>query len=139
MITYYCPKCWQIVDEKEKNCPRCGFRLDEFLNQEYERKLLDALHHPIPERRMIAAQILGNLNVHEAVPILKEILANETEDYYFLRTVLLALAKIDHPEKLEIIEHAKCHPSTLVSQFAQELLEKIEDQKNIETWDRFSG
>ncbi len=139
MITYYCPECWQTVDAKDKICPHCGYSLEEFSRLDYHQKLLDALHHTIPERRMIAAQILGNLKIQEAVPILKDILATETEDYYFLRTVLLALAKIDHPERLEIIQNATHHPSSLVRSFAIRLLEKIKNNEIIETWDKFSG
>jgi HEAT repeat protein len=139
MLTYYCPDCWQIVDAKDKICPHCGYSLEEFSRLDYHQKLLDALHHTIPERRMIAAQILGNLKIPEAVPYFKEILAVETEDYYFLRAVLLALAKIDHPERMEIIENATHHPSGLVRSFAIRLMEKIKNNEIIETWDKFSG
>lgn len=139
MLTYYCPRCWQIVDEKDKTCPHCGFSLEEFSNQEYHQKLLDALHHTIPERRLIAAQIIGNLKIQQAVPLLKQILANETEDYYFLRAILIALAKIDHAERMAIIENATHHPSSLVRSFAQQILQKIKNNEPIETWDKFSG
>lgn len=139
MLTYYCPDCWQIVDEKDEICPYCGYPLIEFSRQDYYQKLLDALHHIIPERRIIAAQILGNLKIQEAVPVFKEILASEIEDYYFLRAVLLALAKIEHPEQLEILEKAAHHRSSLVRAFAIHLLEKIKNNETIESWDNFSG
>jgi len=139
MLTFYCPKCWQVVNEKEKTCPHCGFSLEKLSNQEYDQKLLDALHHTIPERRMIAAQILGNLEIQQAVPIFKQILASEVEDYYFLRTILISLAKIDHPERMEIIENATHHPSNLVCSFARKILKKLNENQPIETWDEFSG
>ncbi|GAP10927.1 protein containing HEAT repeats [Bellilinea caldifistulae] len=139
MLTFYCPKCWQVVNEKEKTCPHCGFSLEKLSNQEYDQKLLDALHHTIPERRMIAAQILGNLEIQQAVPIFKQILASEVEDYYFLRTILISLAKIDHPERMEIIENATHHTSNLVCSFARKILKKLNENQPIETWDEFSG
>lgn len=124
MLTFYCPSYWQIIDESEKTCPHCGYSLDTFSHQDYKEKLLAALHHTIPERRIIAAQILGNLKIQQAVPELKKILEEEREDYYFLRAILTALAKIEHPERIEILQKAAHHPSGLVSSYAKMILEK---------------
>ena len=139
MLTFYCPNCWQIINENEKTCLHCGYELESFSRQDYKDKLLAALHHTIPERRMIAAQILGNLKIQQAVPEFKKILEEERENYYLLRAILIALAKIDHPERIEIIKKAAHHPSGLVSSFAKMMLEKINHNDGIDDWDHFTG
>jgi HEAT repeat protein len=139
MLTFYCPSCWQIIDEGEKTCHHCGYSLETFSHQDYNEKLLAALHHTIPERRIIAAQILGNLKIQQAVPEFKKILEMEREDYYFLRAILTALAKIEHPEQIEIIQKAAHHPSGLVSSYAKMILEKIKLGENLDGWDHFTG
>lgn len=139
MLTFYCPNCWQIIHESEKTCPDCGYSLETFSHQDYKEKLLVALHHTIPERRIIAAHILGNLKIQDAVPEFKKILEEEREDYYFLRAILTALAKIEHPERIEIIEKAAHHSSGLVSSFAKMILKKINRNEGIDDWDHFTG
>jgi len=49
------------------------------------------------------------------------------------------LAKIDHPERIEIIKKAAHHPSGLVSSFAKMMLEKINHNEGIDDWDHFTG
>ena len=61
MLTYYCPHCWHTLEGKATLCPYCGYDLSEFESLSYPQKLIQALHHPIPERRVIAAQVLGEL------------------------------------------------------------------------------
>jgi len=86
---YFCPNCWENIPEGEQVCPKCGFRLDDFTNYEYEEKLIAALRHPVPERRIMAAQVLGMRESQKAIPEFRKILSGDDTDYYFLRAVLL--------------------------------------------------
>jgi len=125
MLTYYCPNCWTIVTETEKICPICGYILEEFEKMEYEDKLLAALHHPVPERRIMAAQILGDLKSQRALPEFLKIFIGGEQDYFFLRSILLATVKVNHPVRMLILEEASRHPSTLVSKLANELIAQM--------------
>lgn len=139
MLTFYCPHCWAIITEEQLTCPNCGYILNEFKKSDFEEKLLAALSHSVPERRIMAAQILGIRESQHALPeFLKIIISGET-NYFFLRAVLLATAKIDHPEREVILHKATQHSSELISQLATELLDVLERGQQPDRWDRHTG
>jgi HEAT repeat protein len=125
MVTYYCPNCWTILDEKDQVCPKCGYIIKDYQDLSYEDKLLNALHHPVPERRIIAAQVLGILKSQRALIEFLKILESEEEDYFILRSILLAAANINHPNRIILLQKASRHPSALVRRLADELLAQI--------------
>ncbi len=125
MLTFYCPNCWSNVKEGEKTCPNCGYDLESFTHLDYESKLLAALHHPVPEPRMMAARILGDLGSERALPEFLRILQSGEGDYYFLREILLATAKINHPDRIAILQKAVLSSSMLVSSLANDLLARL--------------
>jgi hypothetical protein len=139
MLTYYCPRCWQIVTEEQKACLHCGYVLDDFKDNIYEDKLLAALHHSVPERKIMAAQILGIRECERALPEFEKIITGDETNYFFLRAILLATAKIDHPDRETILLKATQHPSGLVSQLAKELLQQLYQDHKPEKWDRHTG
>jgi len=139
MLTYYCPNCWMILRENEKTCSDCGYILKEFEKLTYEDKLLAALYHPLPERRMMAAQILGIRKCQRALPEFHKIIIGKETDYYFLRTVLLATAMINHPDRNVILQKATRHNSQLVANYAKMLLAQLSKQYPIDNWDRHTG
>lgn len=87
--------------------------------------LLNALHHPVPERRIIAAQVLGILKSQRALIEFLKILESEEEDYFILRSILLAAANINHPNRIILLQKASQHPSALVRRLAVELLDQL--------------
>lgn len=139
MITYYCPNCWTTVNQDQKFCPQCGFSLESFESLSYEDKLLAALHHAVPERRIMAAQILGNRKSQRALPEFEKFIENNEEDYFFLRAVLLAVAKIDHPDRERLLLMATHHASGLVSKLAIELIGTLNSKQQTSRWDRHTG
>ena len=124
LLTYYCPNCWKSLNSKEIKCPACGLDVSTYNAMPYEEKLLLALNHPVPSRRMVAIEILGNLNSKKSLAAFKKILAAKDEDYYTVRAVIQALSKIDHPQALVLQHKALKHPSLLVRRKAKEVLEK---------------
>ena len=129
MLTYYCPNCWIELSGDEERCPGCGYDLRAFEDLPYPEKLIRALHHPIPERRVMAAQILGELRCVEALPVfehLVETLQDEAYDFYLLQAVLLATARIPDARRVQVLQKAAHHPSALVASLAQRLLAEIE-------------
>jgi HEAT repeat protein len=139
MLTFYCPNCWAIVKDNEPNCPNCGYQLEKFDDLSYEDKLIAALHHTVPERRIMAAQILGNRSSLRALKEFKKIVESSEMDYFLLRSVLLATAKIDQPERYEILKIALQHSSTLVQNLAAELIEQLSSDQTSSRWDKHTG
>jgi HEAT repeat protein len=125
MVTYYCPHCWTILDENDQVCPKCGYVIKDYQELSYEDKLLNALHHPVPERRIIAAQVLGILKSQRALIEFLKILESEEEDYFILRSILLAAAKINHPNRIILLHKASQHPSALVRRLAGGILDQL--------------
>lgn len=139
MLTYYCPKCWEIVNKDQRVCPNCGYELDDFTHYDYDDKLIAALHHPVSERKMMAAQVLGIRQCKRALPEFKKILASDEDNYFFLRAILLAVTSIKDPECEVILEQAKNHTSALVSRLAAELLGDIRSGKKRDQWEKYTG
>ncbi len=139
MLTYYCPRCWEIVQENQQVCPNCGYKLDDFTHFDFDDKLIAALHHSVSERKIIAAQVLGIRQCKRALPEFKKILSSGEDNYFFLRAILLAVAKFEDPDREEILNQAKSHPSKLVSLLASELINEIHAGKKSNLWDRHTG
>ena len=99
-------------------CPHCGYAISEYESLSYEKKLICALKHPVRENRMMAIQMLGELQSHAALPIFASILETE-EDFYVIREIILALDKIGIVEGKNMIRRLKTHKSKLVRKTAQ--------------------
>lgn len=87
----------------------------------------------------MAAQVLGIRQCKRALPEFKKILASDENNYFFLRAILLAVAKFEDPEREEILNQAKSHPSELISFLADELITEIHSGKKSNLWDRHTG
>jgi hypothetical protein len=139
MLTYYCPKCWEIVEVGQRVCPSCGYILDDFSHFDFDDKLIAALHHSVAERKIMAAQVLGMRQCKRALPEFITILESSESNYFFLRAILLAVAKIDDPDREKILERATKHNSELISHLASELLGELRSGKIRGQWDRHTG
>jgi len=73
--------------------PSCGRELDPS-DRSYEQKLILALSHRLPDRRLMAARILGQLRSRGAVPALER-LALDGDDPYLQAEAARALQAID--------------------------------------------
>lgn len=127
------------MGQTEKVCPSCGYDLSDFHDIPFEEKLLGSLNHAVPERRIIAAQVLGNMHSVKALAEFKKIIESEEVNYFFIRAVLLATAKIDHPDRIAILKKASQKPSSLVSKLANDLLLMISEGRDIGEWDKNTG
>jgi len=138
-LTYYCPNCWESIEKSETSCPHCGYKIEKFNQSSFEDKLLAALHHSLPERRIMAAQILGNLKSEKALLEFQKIINSDETNYFFLRAILLATVKIKNPIRETILEIASHHSSNLVSDLARRLLTQLSDNQDFQKWDRNTG
>ena len=123
MITHYCPKCWTEITETESRCPACGFELIQDRALTFEEKLLRTIEHPVPEKRYLAIQILGELGSHAALPGLEKVLDTEVNDIYALRETLVALSKIQGPISHKLLQKATRHRYHLIRRLAEKLLD----------------
>jgi HEAT repeat protein len=120
MITWFCPECFAEVDETAERCPACGCSTD-MTGWTYEQKVLKALdHRHLPDRRVLAAQILGRLRSRAAVPRLAE-LAGDPTDLYLAAEAARSLALIDpdHPVVLRLREAGPLLVRTSLRQVAR--------------------
>ncbi len=97
---WFCPDCFAEVDEGRRCCPRCGAALMD-RPRDYEAGLIRSLHHPLHDRRLLAAHILGVRRSRRAVPDLIE--AVELGDPYVAAEAVTALALIEDPTGLEVV------------------------------------
>ncbi|HSM25676.1 MAG TPA: hypothetical protein VK856_12495 [Anaerolineaceae bacterium] len=87
----------------------------------------------------MAAQILGNIHSQKALQEFQNIIDSGESNYYILRTILIATAKINQPERMSILKAATNHTSTLISDLAKSLISLIDSGKEIEEWDHNTG
>lgn len=104
-MTWFCPVCFAEVPPGAVRCRTCGASLDG-PERTYEEKLIAALSHLLRDRRILAAELLGQLGSRAAIPRLAE-LAQDGEDPYLQATAARALARIspDHEVVRRLAEH----------------------------------
>jgi HEAT repeat protein len=78
-IIQYCPNCWAGNLIGDTVCDHCGAALSETEAIFYAQKLMQALHHSVPEIREMAAMLLGQRRDQQALPVLLSRLLEETD------------------------------------------------------------
>ena len=118
-MTYFCPACWKILPASIKICPFCGCDMAAE-TRSYPQRLIGALHHPVPETRELAAEILGELQYRPAIaPLLaraKEELQQRRPDVQFLAALLCSARDLGAPQQ---------EWQTLVAQADSRLLKEL--------------
>jgi HEAT repeats len=121
-VTYYCWHCYAANRWSRRACVGCGEEVAAPAGTDYVALLIWSLGHPLPERRMIAAQVLGQRREPRARERLLE-LALEAADPYLAAQALSALIAIDGspPHRALLQRLAKTGP-TLVKHVARAAL-----------------
>ncbi|MGC8587528.1 MAG: HEAT repeat domain-containing protein [Hydrogenobaculum sp.] len=76
-FVFFCPMCWNAVNQEDKICPHCGYNIEDFIRLPYETKLIIALNHPIADYRITALNVIKAKNVKMAIPFVKDIILKE--------------------------------------------------------------
>lgn len=101
-MTYFCVSCWKIIAGDAKICPFCGCDLTAASARSYPERLIGALRHPVPETRLLAAEILGELRYRPAMePLLaraREELQERCPDLQLLGALLRSARNCGAPE-----------------------------------------
>ena len=127
-IAYYCPSCWSEV-RTVTVCPVCGADLRRLANEDYEQKLIRALHHPEPTVPIRAATILGLLGSQAAVGPLIE-LALSSEDFYIQEGAVAALGRIGDRRAVSCLERLGRDGALRVREAARRAPQLLGDFKN---------
>jgi HEAT repeat protein len=117
--TCFCPNCWVETGPHDPVCPSCGFRMAAFDALGYEGKLLLALKHPIPDNRLLAIQLLGELKSRSAVSVFATAV-DEEQDPYVLGAIARALAVVGSNAARAILARLRSHPSVIVRSAAED-------------------
>jgi len=115
-----CPRCCEIVREDEAKCPKCGFKIREFDELDYEEKLIINLRHPVIEYRISAIRALSLRSTEKAAKAL-ESAAEEEGCVPVLLEIVDALARMG---RFDVIRKLTGHRSKVVSNYARRILEK---------------
>jgi len=103
-MVHYCWHCYGANDAATGQCRHCGDPIEPPAGTTYADQLLWALAHPLVERRMVAARVLGERRERRAIPELRE-LALTQGDPYLAAAALHALVSIEGPQRLrELLE-----------------------------------
>jgi HEAT repeat protein len=97
MLTYYCWHCYGKNRRASGRCERCGEEIAAPPATSFEARLLWALDHPLPERRMAAVHALGTRRAEAASGPLRELVSDP--DPYLAAAALEALVRIDGADR----------------------------------------
>jgi hypothetical protein len=100
MPVFFCWHCYGDNPSAVGICRHCGRPIAPPEHTSYTAKLLWALDHPLTERRMVAARVLGARGEHRAVPALQRLVAQK-EDPFLAAEALQSLVRIVGARALE--------------------------------------
>jgi HEAT repeat protein len=121
-VQWFCPECFAQVDQRSTRCPRCGVDLSH-RRRDYEADLIKALRHPLADRRLVAAQILGARRSRRAVAALIDAVAASDSDPYLAAEAVVALGLIEDPRGLEVVRQAAEHGPVVPRAAARQTLD----------------
>lgn len=127
-MTFYCPNCWKEIDPNLQVCPYCGANQEALSEEEYDEKLIRALHHPEPMTPIRAAYILGERRVTRAVDDLEKVI-DENNDPYLVQAAIEALGKIGLTESETFLNNClRPEHGILARKAAYEAIQQIHKQ-----------
>jgi len=125
MITYYCPRCWQRVQELDRSCPHCQAAISELLDERsFEEKLIAALGHSLPSVQVRSAWLLGRLRATAAVDALLALVQGPA-DVYTKAAAVEALGRIEDPRTRPLLEALARTGAVILRQPAREALRRL--------------
>ena len=117
-MNHYCWACYAVNDRPNGVCVECGGQIAAPAGTSYVELLLWELGHPLPDRQLLAAEILGKLRDPRACEPLRR-LASESADPYLAAQALRSLLAIDgatmHRALLEELADTGAAPARAVA------------------------
>jgi hypothetical protein len=119
-MTWFCPSCFTDLPGQARQCPRCGADLAA-ADPGFEAALIGALRHPLHDRRLLAARILGARRLGAAVPALIAVV-RDGGDPYLAAEAARALVAIGAPEGLAVARRLATDGPVIARAAAREAL-----------------
>jgi len=117
-MNHYCWACYAVNERPSGVCVACGEEIAAPRGTDYADLLLWGLGHPLPDRQLLAAEILGRLHDRRAIEPLRR-LVSESSDPYLAAQALRSLLAIDgatpHRPLLEQLAHSGAAPVRAVA------------------------
>lgn len=117
-----CLKCWKELAVVPGSCPTCGSSVD-ISSPTYARRLLAALAHAHPERRVQICEVLGSIADRSSVPALIELLHDP--DILVRVAALRGLGEIRDPSAYAAVERATLTRNDAVRTMATRVLKSL--------------
>jgi HEAT repeat protein len=114
-MTIFCPQCWATATAEAVTCLHCG--ADLAADAPYDAKLARALRHPVAATRALAAEILGQRRVTDALPNLSARLAEEN-DMGALAALATALGRLGDERAVAPLQQRLSRPMPLPAALA---------------------
>ena len=124
---YYCWHCYGEVETAAGSCSRCGGVIAAPAGADYVDKLVWALHHPLPERRVVAADTLGHLRDPRATLTLSALLDEDPDPYLQAAAISALLAIEGAPRVRPLLERLVTDGSAPARHVAVQALQTLED------------
>ena len=99
-MIWFCPSCFAELPETVGTCLQCGVDLAGW-SRDFEAALVRALNHPLHDRRLLAARVLGRRRAVAAVPALISV-AKDSSDPYLAAEATRALVAIGTADGLAV-------------------------------------
>jgi hypothetical protein len=104
--TFYCWYCYSETSRPNGACAACGEEIEGPGDADYGDRLLWALRHPLLDRRLLSATMLGVRRETRAVEPLRALLSTEN-DPYLAAAALKSLVQIDGVDQCrDVLDHA---------------------------------
>lgn len=125
MVTRFCPRCYSANAAEAGTCRHCGAALASPAGDDYLAKLVWALHHPEPETRVRAAELIGRMG-KAALPAVAALVQAYTSagDPFLRAAVVKACGSIGGDEASELVLKGAADPSYIVRLSSLAALEK---------------
>lgn len=96
-MAYYCWSCYAESPHATGKCSACGEETAPPPGTSYADRLLWALDHPLPDRRMLAVELLGRRRERRAVTPLLMVALDPSDPYLAAEAVrsVVAIAGVD--------------------------------------------
>jgi HEAT repeats len=100
-VTWFCLTCFAQLPKTAETCVRCG--ADQAgSDRDFEAALVAALQHPLHDRRLLAARVIGRRRAVTAVSALISV-AEDARDPYLAAEAARALVAIGTAEGMAVV------------------------------------
>lgn len=125
-MSEFCPHCFHLAADNERTCSLCGTDISQWdsSTQDFNTRLIQALHHPVDDVRLRAIYAIGKRGVIAAANALVECALSTPADVVQGLEIISALSSWPpSPEQQRTLERlAGQHPAKIVQIAARNAL-----------------